>query len=462
MVLELYVWAPAFSLPSIDPQCLAAIAYFRQAVPQGAWVLRSAYHPSSNPTGQLPALRDGSTWSGGFRTIVTRLRQISEGGWDLDRSLTDDERAEITAFSAFVDSSGQPLLDLYLYVSTQNYSGITRPAYSKFSPWPLQYSIPPTLQTTAKLRADHLGLSSLDLTAQEDDRQSSRRDSAIPPSLLKKPKETVSRLLGQPEYSSRIRLETLCVDFFTPLDHLVSRKRYCFSETRISSLDCLILGYLSLMYIPPAPQPWLADIMARSFPHLEIYVTHSRVPLLGKPIENDSHPRSPQSLPTLKESAETVGDQIELPWRSSDAEGALSVGSLLIDTVLDSMPVMKHFYKRSAFRTSVQKATATDQTPSTSLLGSFPPPSPTIVLTMGTGVLLGAYALANLLTWQDSLRRTRLDDFGDAGTALAAFADQMEYDGAAAASQIERSETAPVMEVAVEVDGGAVVDRAGT
>ena len=27
MTLELYIWGPAFSLPSIDPQCLAALAY---------------------------------------------------------------------------------------------------------------------------------------------------------------------------------------------------------------------------------------------------------------------------------------------------------------------------------------------------------------------------------------------------------------------------------------------------
>lgn len=39
MVLELHVLGPGFSLPSIDPDCLAAICYFVQVVPQSEWVL---------------------------------------------------------------------------------------------------------------------------------------------------------------------------------------------------------------------------------------------------------------------------------------------------------------------------------------------------------------------------------------------------------------------------------------
>lgn len=50
MVLELHVWGPAFSLPSVDPQCLATIAYFQLAgVPQDQWVLVASSDPSVSP-----------------------------------------------------------------------------------------------------------------------------------------------------------------------------------------------------------------------------------------------------------------------------------------------------------------------------------------------------------------------------------------------------------------------------
>lgn len=50
MVLELYTWGPAFSLPSIDPHCLATITYFSLAIPNDHWVLEASCDPKSNPT----------------------------------------------------------------------------------------------------------------------------------------------------------------------------------------------------------------------------------------------------------------------------------------------------------------------------------------------------------------------------------------------------------------------------
>lgn len=52
MVLELHVWGPAFSLPSIDAQCLATIAYFSQVVPKTEWELIASNDPSLSPTSQ--------------------------------------------------------------------------------------------------------------------------------------------------------------------------------------------------------------------------------------------------------------------------------------------------------------------------------------------------------------------------------------------------------------------------
>lgn len=50
MLLELHIWGPAFSLPSIDPECLAAVAYCTHAVPRGEWVLVASSDPGLSPT----------------------------------------------------------------------------------------------------------------------------------------------------------------------------------------------------------------------------------------------------------------------------------------------------------------------------------------------------------------------------------------------------------------------------
>lgn len=53
-MLHLHVWGSAFSLPSIDPECLAAIAYFSEVVPHGEWTLTASNDVSLTPKGTLP------------------------------------------------------------------------------------------------------------------------------------------------------------------------------------------------------------------------------------------------------------------------------------------------------------------------------------------------------------------------------------------------------------------------
>jgi sorting and assembly machinery component 37 len=50
MPLELHVWGPAFGLPSIDAECLAAIAYLRHCLGDGEWVLVASSDTSVSPT----------------------------------------------------------------------------------------------------------------------------------------------------------------------------------------------------------------------------------------------------------------------------------------------------------------------------------------------------------------------------------------------------------------------------
>lgn len=57
MVLELHTWGPAFGLPSIDPQCLATIAYFSLALSSSSskeeWVLIPDSDPKIVPTSMI-------------------------------------------------------------------------------------------------------------------------------------------------------------------------------------------------------------------------------------------------------------------------------------------------------------------------------------------------------------------------------------------------------------------------
>ncbi|CAO1596216.1 hypothetical protein XANCAGTX0491_000068 [Xanthoria calcicola] len=277
-MLQLHVWGPAFHLPSIDPQCLAAIAYLSQAVPSTQWELIASSDPTLSPTRELPALRDDSFWIAGFQNIVVRLLETSKGQWHLDRDCTTQDRADISAYTSFLQTHAQPLIDLNLYVSSENYHASTRPAYSHILLWPNTWLLPPQRRAAAKARTDHLNFSSLDLDTvdqQEEDRLPKSQFAAgteIPTRLL--PRTTASLAKKRGQHAARFRLDRLAEGCLGPLNDLLKGKQHLLSsdKQRMTSLDCLALGYLALALVPTMPQPWLANKIKGSYPDLCRYV----------------------------------------------------------------------------------------------------------------------------------------------------------------------------------------------
>lgn len=53
-------------------------------------------------------------------------------------------------FSSFFESRGQPLLDLSLYVSSENYTTCTRSAYANILSWPGSWVTPPELRAAVR------------------------------------------------------------------------------------------------------------------------------------------------------------------------------------------------------------------------------------------------------------------------------------------------------------------------
>jgi hypothetical protein len=52
MALELHVWGPALGLPSIDPDCIAAISYLAYAVPHEDWTLTASNDAALSPASE--------------------------------------------------------------------------------------------------------------------------------------------------------------------------------------------------------------------------------------------------------------------------------------------------------------------------------------------------------------------------------------------------------------------------
>ncbi|KAK4693353.1 sorting and assembly machinery component 37, partial [Lecanoromycetidae sp. Uapishka_2] len=398
MTMELHIWGPAFSLPSIDPQCLATIAYLKQTVPKNEWVLVASSDPSSSPTKEYPSLVDGTTTIGGFQNIIDYLHQKSNGQWNLNTQFNKPKaRADITAFSSHIVQSVQPLLDLSLYVSSENYSS-TRSAYTPILAWPTQYYIPLSRRSLAKARTGYLGLSGLDVDTVDDEEDKRRKLDDMIPSGLRTSKKTLAGLLKEKGGGNRFKIDSLVDVAYEPLQKLLGQKKYMLLDEKPSSLDCLALGYLSLALLPDLPQRWLAEGMKARYPELCAYVKGGVQECFGGPVKPEDA--------GLKLGAQASRPETALPWRAPRDRGAMATGATMLHATLDSIP----FYQSNIINMPPnEEALAT--TPSSSLL--FP-----AIMTATTAVAaVSSYFLYTGLSAEPE--KQRLSDMGEAGAIFA-------------------------------------------
>ncbi|KAL8994601.1 MAG: hypothetical protein Q9188_007017 [Gyalolechia gomerana] len=363
-MLQLHVWGPAFGLPSLDPQCLAAIAYLSQAIPQAEWELIASSNPALSPT---------------------------------------------SPYTSFLESLGQPLLDLSLYVSSENYHASTRPAYSHTLQWPDTWLLPPKRRAAAKSRTAYLNFSALDLDVSgENDTQKSQFAAGTEiPRIIKSTQQTVSSLVKQPLHAARFRLDTLAESFFGPLSQLQQGKKYLTSEGRMTSLDCLALGYLSLALLPEVPQPWLSQSMKSRYPSLCHYVGDLAGECLGVwPHHEAERSLDKNAIPRL-------------PWKDSSTEKPPTL--IRIRSSLESLPYVGALYQPTSLQestTKTHKELSRVPVVPTAFVGFAASLTALASFFLFTGEMPSAFGFPWLFNTRQ--RPHRLSEMGDAGVMLGA------------------------------------------
>lgn len=291
---------------------------------------------SDHPTDSLPALHDtdAGTWTTSFNPIVAHLSKISPA-WDLDAPLTALQRADSAAYAAFLAGTAAPLLALSLYVSSANWAGTTRPAYSTVLPFPLTWTEPLAARRRMCHVADHLGLSDLNIDDTPDENasrsaadQDARGFLKIPERL--RPRKTGVKAFLSPEQTNLFRLEAAARECLGALADLKGQghhvndgddgegdgaagRRFLLGHGKPTALDCLAFGYLALMLVPEVPRPWLRDAMRRRYDCLCVFVDGVRDELFGGDV-----------MASLPWRPAGFGDEAGGPWRATRfARGAL-------------------------------------------------------------------------------------------------------------------------------------------
>ncbi|XP_044304634.1 metaxin-1 [Varanus komodoensis] len=140
--MELYCWAGGWGLPSVDPDCLAVLAYARFT---GAPLkVRKIANPWRSPSGTLPALksRDEGVISDP-QLIITHLRKQK---FNADYDLSALQGADTLAFASLLQEKLLPVLIHTFWVDAKNYVEHTRKWYAEAIPFPLNFFLPGRMQ----------------------------------------------------------------------------------------------------------------------------------------------------------------------------------------------------------------------------------------------------------------------------------------------------------------------------
>ena len=345
---------------------------------------------------------------------------------------------KVYSFSSFVEATGQPLVDLSLFLTPKNYIAVTRPLYSALFPWSLQYPGPLRLRERAKLRCEHLGLSATDIDSSFDPQSTKQAQGLMagpPASFLEQTRSTTKTVMDKTQLANKIRLDGLATEFLQPIQELLGAKEYLLSEKQPSGLDCLVVGYLSLVLQPRLPQPWLSNKVRLSFARLCGYVENLQRTFYTISPEDKNHPRAEQSsglaTTSYPERKQGVGDT--LPWVVPVPQRNIETQSLLLENVLDSLPLIKQL--RATAR--LDRSLLEQHIEAKSTIGTWINGRNTgagvmglVALTAGLSLLVPSLLSAGTIFTSRQNRResekSNLDDYGEAGAALAVLADQMD------------------------------------
>ncbi|KAF9870248.1 hypothetical protein CkaCkLH20_12334 [Colletotrichum karsti] len=406
--LELHVWGPAFGLPSIDAECLAAIAYLHTALPSSEWRLVPSNDPAVDSSNRLPALRANGAYVTGYVSIVSHLRSLSphSPSWDLDLDsrLSPSERADALALGAYVESHVAPLLDAYLYADHDNWSAVTRPALSRVLGFPLSWTVPVQLRNQALARSAHLGFGSL---GEEDEDENDLKTGSSSQGTLDRAMKHLpvagtsssGKKSVMEEMKARsakgIRMHATTIDTFTPLEEQRAKgetrkgdKARFFDGDVPTSLDCLVFGHLVLVRAVKTPQNWLQRILSNKFPHLCEMVDQLREACLASP--------GP------------------LPWTPAPTS-SLRTAARFLDNVVQATPNLGDAYVSEWRLRAEKKARGVADRRTLALAGG--------VLAAGTAIAYGVWTYRGLPTWgartQTWMAEKRgLSKFGELGAML--------------------------------------------
>lgn len=242
----------------------------------------------------------------------------------------------------------------------------------------------------------------------EDERRRRKMADVIPVGLRVTPRQTVTGLVKQTRSAKRFRLDELVDRACEPLQRLLGKKRYFFSDDKPSSLDCLALSYVSLALKPDVPQKWLSDGMQERFSTLCAFAERGINESFGGKVSIEEA----LSLQAPEASANQRHADTTLPWRAPTKTGLQITSKMAWEGILQNLP-FSHY--NSPILPSSPPSSSDSKPESTTT--TSPALIPAIITT--TTAIAAAAGFFFYSTLKTEPEKRSLADMGEAGAIFA-------------------------------------------
>eukprot|EP00088_Acartia_fossae_P016312 TRINITY_DN19127_c0_g1_i3.p1 TRINITY_DN19127_c0_g1~~TRINITY_DN19127_c0_g1_i3.p1 ORF type:complete len:341 (-),score=55.41 TRINITY_DN19127_c0_g1_i3:207-1229(-) len=139
--MELETWSEDWGLPSVEPECLKALAYAKFC---GAPITqKQTDNPFWSSSGNLPVFSHASSTTNTKLTDFSAIvKHLAICNYSTDHNLTAKQRAETDAFINLIKEKLSPALQYVFWIDTKNHIEFSRQWYCKHLPFPMGYYYP--------------------------------------------------------------------------------------------------------------------------------------------------------------------------------------------------------------------------------------------------------------------------------------------------------------------------------
>ncbi|QRV85878.1 hypothetical protein RhiJN_13896 [Ceratobasidium sp. AG-Ba] len=258
--LVLHIWPAQWELPSIDPQCIAAVIYMQLTFP-GRYSIVECSDPDQSPSGQLPFLTHEHNEISPLPSIIAYLDSLSRSeshsiNAPVDAGLKPSQAQRSTVWKAYATSQLGDLLAHQMFV--EHYWTFTHGALAKLMPLPQRLYVPGRLRKMHRPRLESIGMWDAHFIEEPE---------TLKPVIKTPEKPKVSSAQVYKHAFAKERLLERARTAFGLLSNLLQTDEFIHGDSP-TSLDITIASHiLPLLYIP-FPNTVLSSELRTSFPEL--------------------------------------------------------------------------------------------------------------------------------------------------------------------------------------------------